>query len=118
MFYFLNGRFKKVRKHPNHIIDHLIRQGRIHPDPERLVHGDVRIVQVAHDAVADVLVRWLAQQVAAKQQSCRHLVGVQMLHKRVTAERRVGADGEQEAEPAWLAVRRGDGQHEEFGKRP
>ena len=57
----------------------LLVQPRPHAQPEGAVHDGVGVAQVVHDAVFDILVSGLAQQVAGKQQAGANLVRFEVL---------------------------------------
>ena len=84
-----------------HVVDHLICDPGINPDPEGITHRLVSVGEVSDDAVWDVDVTRLPQNVAGEEHSRGDLVLIEPTNE----GRALGAlDGQREAEPARLRV--------------
>src|SRR5688572_23803676 len=98
----------------DHVGEHLVREARMHTDPERTVHHTVAVGEIPDHAVADLLVRGLPHEVATEQQSRRDASRLEESRQRVTCERRVLAHQQRESEPARLGVRRRFGEDQQI----
>ena len=77
---------------------------RVHADPERSLHDDVGVREIADDAMRNVAIGGLAQEVAGEELPRCDAAAVQPLHELTPTERRVGPNGQRETEPARIAV--------------
>jgi len=89
----------------------------INADEECVVHDEVRVRQVPGEAMGDVLIGRVAQEVAAEEVARFDAVGFQIRGDVVAGEPGAFPDGDHVTEPGGIGILRGPGQDEAVGVR-
>jgi hypothetical protein len=79
-------------------------QARIHAHPERLIHDPIRLRSTAGEAMRDIPVGGLSEQVAPEHQARVDFVSVQMPDHFSAGDTRFLTDRDRKAEPAGVAM--------------
>src|SRR5512140_3550256 len=96
---------KKTLKLFEHVRDPLIVKPGVDSHPERIVHDLVRVAQFSDDPVRDTRICRLPEQVAAEEHARGDFVRLEVLDDVIFRERRAVPAGQDESEPAWIALR-------------
>ena len=93
-----------------HVLQHLLREGRLNTNPEGVIHDDVGLGQFAADAKVLALHVGLTSEVAGEEQSAADFVLVEMTQQVDALNSGFGPYGNGETEPGRIGLGRGFGE--------
>lgn len=84
---------------------HLIRNPRIDPKPEGIIHDDISVNNFPRRPVFYIFISWVAEKIAGEDIAGADFVFFQILCKRVSGKWSIWTDYDGKAEPAGILLR-------------